>query len=138
MKKLIKFISALALTLGSFFATLPVSSASAAAVPGTSVVNTFAETQLTSILTNCDTGGKDGEGIFCILNLVLQIFTYGVGIVGTLGIIISGIQYLTARDNESQLVKAKTRLFNIAIGLIAYAVMYAFLQWLIPGGVFNS
>lgn len=80
----------------------------------------------------------NGGNIFSILNTVLTILTYGVGIAGTLGIVISGIQYLTARDNEQQMVKAKSRLINIVIGLAAYAFMWAFLQWLIPGGLLNG
>ena len=92
-----------------------------------------------SILTQCRDADDtvDGGGVFCVLNIVLDILTYGVGIAGTLGIIISGIQYLTARDNEQQLVKAKSRLFNIVIGLALYATMFALLKFLLPGGVFG-
>lgn len=94
----------------------------------------------TSILggEGCQDVGEQGEGIFKILNIVLTVLTYGVGIAGTLGIVISGVQYLTARDNEAQLVKAKSRLINIVIGLAAYAVMWGFLQWIIPGGILNG
>ena len=81
---------------------------------------------------------QDGGNIFKILNTILTVLTYGVGIAGTLGIVISGVQYLTARDNEQQMVKAKSRLVNIVIGLAAYAMMWALLQWLIPGGVLNG
>ena len=81
---------------------------------------------------------KDGGNIFKILNTILTVLTFGVGIAGTLGIVISGVQYLTAKDNEQQVVKAKSRLINIAIGLAAYAMMWALLQWLIPGGILNG
>ncbi len=92
----------------------------------------------TTILTSCEEKEDDeGGGIFCILNIVLEVLTYGIGIAGTLGIVISGVQYLTARDNEAQMTKAKSRLINIAIGLALYAVMWGFLQWLLPGGVFH-
>jgi len=33
---------------------------------------------------------------------------------------------------------AKTRLVAIIIGLAVYAVMWAFLQWLLPGGIFGN
>ena len=91
-----------------------------------------------SILTDCTTDDGKGSGVYCILNIVLDVLTWGVGIAGTLGIVICGIQYLTARDNEQQLVKAKSRLFNIVIGLALYAVMWAVLQFLLPGGVFGT
>ncbi len=92
----------------------------------------------TSII-KCGNDEKDnGGGIFVVINIVLNVLMFGVGIAGTLGIVISGIMYLTARDNEAQMTKAKSRLINIAIGLIAYAVMWAFLQWLLPGGIFGN
>lgn len=68
-----------------------------------------------------------------ILKLVVSILLYGLGAVAVIGVIIAGILYLTARDNEQQVVKAKTRLFEIAIGLVAWAVLWTVLHWLIPG-----
>ena len=92
------------------------------------------DTLSTSVLDCSDSG--NGEGIFCILNIGLTVLTWGVGIAGTLGIVICGIQYLTARDSVDQAAKAKNRLINIIIGLVVYAVMWGFLTWLIPGGLF--
>lgn len=81
----------------------------------------------------CDEG--DGDGIYAILNLVLDIFTYGVGTLGVIGIVISGIQYLTAADNEQKMAKAKKRIIEVVIGLAIYAVLYLALKWLLPGGI---
>ena len=92
------------------------------------------DTLSTSVLDCSDSG--NGEGIFCILNIGLTVLTWGVGIAGTLGIVICGIQYLTARDSVDQAMKAKNRLINIIVGLVIYAVMWGFLTWLIPGGLF--
>ena len=94
----------------------------------------------TSVLgdNGCVNGAEDGSAIFSVLNIVLQILTYGVGIVGTFGIVITGIQYMTAKDNAGQLAAAKTRMIAIIIGLVAYAVLWAFLQWLLPGGLFSG
>lgn len=92
----------------------------------------------TSILFGggCYKEGEEGEGIYKLLDLILTIMTYGVGVLGTLGIVISGIQYATAGDNEGQTIKAKGRILNVVIGLLLWAAMYAILQFLIPGGVF--
>ena len=94
----------------------------------------------TSILgeNGCAEGTDDGSAIFSVLNIVLQVLTYGVGIAGTFAIVIVGIQYMTAKDNAGQMAAAKTRLIAIVIGLAAYAVMWAFLQWLLPGGIFGN
>lgn len=78
------------------------------------------------------------NGVWEILNLVLSISTAGIGVLATIGIIISGIQWLTARDKEDQVVKAKSRLFNIVIGLLTFGIMWLFLQWLLPGGLLSN
>ena len=94
----------------------------------------------TSVLgeNGCVEGTGDGSAIFSVLNVVLTVLTYGVGIAGTIGIVIVGIQYITAKDNAAQMAAAKTRLIAIVVGLAAYAVMWGFLQWLLPGGIFSN
>ncbi len=78
----------------------------------------------------CDDG--KGSGIVHILNLIVDIMTIGVGILGVVGISVVGIQYLTSGDSEEKTRKAKRRLFEIIIGLVAYALIYALLKWLLP------
>lgn len=74
----------------------------------------------------------DIEGI---LKLALKILVYGLGVAATAGVVIAGVMYMTARDSEQQVATAKKRLIEIAIGLAAWAVMFALLNWLIPGGM---
>ncbi|MBQ6130628.1 hypothetical protein IJI72_03020 [Candidatus Saccharibacteria bacterium] len=93
----------------------------------------------TSILggdSGCYDVQGDGKDIFEMLGIVLDVLTYGVGAAGVIGIVIAAIQYATAAGNESQMTKAKTRIIEVVIGLIAYGLMYTFLQWLVPGGMF--
>ena len=86
-----------------------------------------------AILTDCaGKSGENGEGIKCILNLVVDIMTIGVGILAAIGLGISGIQYLTAGGSEEQTRKAKRRIFEIVIGLFAYVLIYAFLKFILP------
>ena len=75
-----------------------------------------------------DCGGEDG--VEHILNLVVEILSIGVGILGVIGISIVGIQYLTACGNEEKTRKAKRRMFEIVIGLAVFAVFRAILAWL--------
>lgn len=100
---------------------------------------------LTSILGNakCDSNGNrsengsfncscdDGQGssIEDILDLVIDIMTVGVGILGVIGISVVGIQYLTAGGDEGKTRNAKRRMFEIVIGLIVYAIFYAILTF---------
>ncbi len=85
----------------------------------------------------CDEDGN-GSGIFLILGIVVNILTMGIGVLATLGIVISGFQYITSGGNPQQMAKAKRRIIEIVIGLVVYGVMWVFLQWLIPGGVFGN
>ncbi len=77
----------------------------------------------------------DGMDIEGLLKLLLNIIVYGLGAAATLGVIIAGIMYMTARDNEAQVAKAKNRLIEVVIGLVAWALMYVVLNWLLPGGL---
>ena len=103
--------------------------------------NSFATTSDEVVETNLfgnfvDDG--EGCGVYKILNLVIDILSMGIAIVGIIGVTIVGIQYLTAKDSEEKTRKAKNRMLEIVIGLVAYAVLFAAVQWLLPGGMMNK
>ncbi len=75
---------------------------------------------------------KKGEGIKCIINLVIDIMTVGVGILSVVGITVVGVQYLSAGGSEEKTRKAKRRMLEIVIGVALYVVAYAALKWLLP------
>lgn len=83
-------------------------------------------------LIECEDDGKAGSGIFQLLKKVLDIMTALIGVVATIGIAVAGVQYLTAKDNENQVAKAKRRIFELVLGLAVYVLIYAFLGWLLP------
>lgn len=74
-------------------------------------------------------------GVEEILRLVLDVIVYGLGAVAVLGVVIAGIAYMTARDNATQAAAARKRLIEVAIGLVAWGVMFGVLNWLVPGGL---
>lgn len=87
-----------------------------------------------------DGGICDGEGdgvIFGLLRWVLSIMTAGVGIAAVGGIAYGALLYTTAESKPEQTKKAIGVITNVVIGIVAYAVMAIFLNFLIPGGVFN-
>ena len=73
-------------------------------------------------ILGCD---ENEGGIWHILNLVIQILSIGIGILGVVGILVVGIQILTAKDSPEVVKKAKTRLGQIIIGLALYALLFA-------------
>ena len=74
-------------------------------------------------------------GIDDILRFIVNVLMYGLGAAAVIGTVIAGIQYLTARDSEQQVAAAKKRLLNVVIGLVAWAMLFTLLNWLIPGPV---
>jgi hypothetical protein len=71
------------------------------------------------------------------LNLIINFLSAGVGIVVVAVIILGGIQYSMAGGSPDATAKAKQRILNGLIALLAYIFIFAFLQWLIPGGIFS-
>jgi hypothetical protein len=67
---------------------------------------------------------------------IIQFLGIGVGIVIVIMVVIGGIQYATAGDNPQAIQDAKGRIFNALIALVVFGLLYAFLNWLLPGGLF--
>ncbi|MBR2587287.1 hypothetical protein IKE71_02855 [Candidatus Saccharibacteria bacterium] len=82
--------------------------------------------------------GDDVNGIWGILAMVLNVMIALVGVLGIAGIIIAGIQYITAAGDPAAMTKAKRRIIEVIIGLVSFGLMWTFLQWLIPGGILHS
>ena len=123
-RKTIKTILVLFLPL--IFATFSITSAFAVSAESNNVSETV-------FFGNVKDDGS-GCGVYSILNLIIDIFSAGVAILGVIGITIVGIKYLTAGGNEEQTRKARHRMLEIVIGLVTYALMYAGIQFLVPGG----
>lgn len=85
-------------------------------------------------LIKCNSS-SDGAAIFDVLGIALNVVTYGVGAAAILGVIITGYQYMSARDNAVQVAKAKNRLLQVVIGLAIWVLFWGVLQFLLPGGL---
>lgn len=79
-----------------------------------------------------------GCGVYSILSLVIDTLSIGVAILALIGIALTGTKYLMAKGDIEQAKNAKHRLYQIIIGIVAYVLIYAGAQWLLPGGHFNS
>lgn len=103
------------------------SAASTTPVP----VNTDCNDPSASGLQNCLQHNK----IITDLNYIIDFLSAGVGIVVVGSIILGGIQYSMAGGSPEAVGKAKQRITNAFIALVAFIFIFAFLQWLIPGGL---
>ncbi len=85
-----------------------------------------------------NTGDKiDNNGVWGLLLIALNIMTAGVVLVAVGGIVYAAILYATAEDKADQVSQAKGIITNVVIGLVAFALMYSAVNFLIPGGVFT-
>lgn len=72
------------------------------------------------------------EGIREIIRFIINILTGAIVVAGTVGLIVCGILWMTARENESQVVTAKKRMLDIVIGVVAWILIYALANLFIP------
>lgn len=79
----------------------------------------------------------DSNGVWGILKLAINIMTTGVGILAVGGIVYGSILYTSAGGSSEQTKKAIGIITNVVIGLIAYALMFAITNFLIPGGLLS-
>lgn len=77
---------------------------------------------------NCDIVG--------LLNTIFNFVSGGIALAVIGNIIYAGIQYSMAQGDPSAVTKSKNRIRGALLAFLIYLVLYAFLQWLIPGGVF--
>lgn len=81
---------------------------------------------------------SDGSGTSYIADIIADILLYGIGIVATASIVISGIMYATSQGDVTRTTKAKKRIIASAVGLLTYALIWSGLQFLLPGGLFTG
>lgn len=97
-----------------------------------------------SDIGNCD-GSTAAKNEACLkknpivgnLNNIIDVLAGLVGVVVVGTIILGGIQYAMAGDKAEAVSAAKQRIINGLIALVAFLFIFAFLQWLIPGGAFK-
>lgn len=85
---------------------------------------------------NSKNGGTQDNGVWALLLITVNIMTAGVGVLAVGGIIYGAVLYTTAEDKANQVKQATDIITNVVIGLVAFALMWAALNFLIPGGVF--
>jgi hypothetical protein len=69
------------------------------------------------------------------LNLAVSFLSAIVGVVIVGSLIYAGIQYTLAGENAQAVGAAKQRIIKTLVALVSFISIFAFLQWIIPGGV---
>lgn len=81
--------------------------------------------------------GVNNTGVWSLLLTAINILTGLVGLAAVVGVIYGSILYTSAGGSQEQVKKAMGIITNVVIGVIAYALMFAGLNFLIPGGLFT-
>lgn len=68
-----------------------------------------------------------------LLNLIIDILSAGLVATGAIGIVISGIIWMTALDNVAQVTAAKRRIFNMVVGAALFVMLDLIMGFLLPG-----
>lgn len=100
---------------------------------------TTAGSQSTTTTTPTSFYPEDKSGMSAVsgwLKTFINLFSAVIGVGAVIMIIFAGIQYSAARDNPQAIQAAKQKIYNVLIGLGAFIFLWAFMQWLIPGGAF--
>lgn len=72
------------------------------------------------------------------INPLINILSAAVGLVVVIGIIYGAIEYITSAGDPQKASSGKKHIMNALIGLAAFLFLYAFLQFIVPGGLFNG
>ncbi len=118
-----------AVSLG-FFMMLSVPVQAAAPPP------TAGSQQPTQVQVNLEDSIKQNQ-ITKDLQLAVNIMAGAVGVIVVIMLLLGGTQYILAGDKAEATAAARKRMTNAVIALVAFFFMYAFLQWIIPGGIFG-
>lgn len=83
----------------------------------------------------CESGDACNTFIDKYIEPFVTLLTVSIGIIAAISVVVAGIQYASAGDDPGKVSKAKDRIWQTVIGLFAYIFLFAFLNYLIPGGL---
>ena len=82
-----------------------------------------------------DSLNADNCQIISYIVVVINVLSAIAGMAIIASVMIAGYQYMTARDNSGQIMKAKLRIVWALVALALFIFMYSLLNFLVPGGV---
>ncbi len=71
------------------------------------------------------------------INPTINILSIAFGLIAVISIILGGIQYSASAGDPQKVTLAKKRITMTLMAIVAYIFTYAFLQFIVPGGLFH-
>ena len=81
--------------------------------------------------------GNTNVTIACLAAEVMKFLSALVGVAVVAGITVGGIIYSTGSGNPAKTQKGVSIIINSVLGLMLFLLMFALINFLIPGGVFQ-
>lgn len=86
--------------------------------------------------TSCNASGCDLIAQY--VNPTIDLLSAAFGLIAVISLILGGIQFSMSEGDPQKASQAKNRISNTIIAIVAYSLLYGFLQFLVPGGAFNG
>lgn len=100
------------------------------------------QTHLSSDNRVCCPTSAANDGNSCLfakyINPLIALLSVCVGLAVVGAIIYGGIEYIMSAGDPQKAASGKKHIVNALIALVAYALLYAFLQFMVPGGILNG
>ena len=81
--------------------------------------------------------GQNCDLIIKYVNPAIDLFSVLFGLIAVGSLILGGINYSASGGDPQKAAQAKSRITNTIVAVIAYMLLYSFLQFIVPGGAFN-
>ena len=72
------------------------------------------------------------------VNPIIALLSALVGIAVVIAIIYGAIEYTTSGGDPQRIASGKKHIIEALIGLVAFMLLYSFMQFLVPGGLFSQ
>ncbi len=85
---------------------------------------------------HCSDNSNNCDLVKLYVNPFIKVLTLLVGLVVAASLIMGAVQYTASNGDAQKVAAAKSRISNTLLAFFAYAFLYAFLNFLVPGGIF--
>lgn len=86
---------------------------------------------------NCAEGANNWCGfVDKWVNPAINFLGAAFGLIIVISVVAAGIQYSSAGGDPGKVNAARKRIFNSVLALVAFILTWAFLQFIVPGGIF--
>lgn len=125
--------------VGSLASVAPVFAAPLAPAPSPVFAATCTNVNRQNAVEQLKETKKEQTGTACFINNyvnpVVAFLSAAAGVAVVISVIVGAIQYSSAEGDPSKVSAARNRIVESIVALLAFLFLYAFLNFLLPGGV---